>query len=307
MEFKAPAKINLFLNIGKKREDSFHELLTIMVKVSFFDRIEIEEAGEIEIDAPEWIPLKDNLVNKAARLFFKETGIKKGCRIRLKKNIPPGAGLGGGSSDAAATLKALNRIFNTDLPTEKLEEMGAKLGSDINFFLHKGGCLASGRGDRITPLSLHKKTDYTILLIDPSLNISTKKIYKNYPEGRLTQNKDLDNIIKKYENMDWPLILRNDLEETVFKLYPSLKELKVRLENRGLYPLLSGSGSFMFALSNDRGLMESASETVRSSLGFKTHIVSIFAGESPNGKAPPFGGGICRFESCLPSQAFSRR
>ncbi len=274
MEFKAPAKINLFLNVGKKREDSFHELISIMVKVSLFDRLEITEESKIKIEAPGWIPLQENLVYRAASLFFRETGIKKGCRIKLEKNIPAGAGLGGGSSDAAATLKALDSIFSAGLGPEKLDEMGAELGSDVNFFLRQGGCLATGRGEVIDHLETIKNRDYFILLVDPGLEISTGQIYENYSGGRLTGGSDLDNIIQLYKDMDWQAILRNDLEETVFNLYPSLKDLKNRLENWGLYPLLSGSGSFVFALSNDKKLVETGEEVINKEFGLKTHIVS---------------------------------
>ena len=273
MVIKAQAKINLFLNVGEKRSDSYHELYSIIVKVSLFDLIEIREDSQINIDAPSWIPIRKNLVYRAASLFFKETGIKKGCSIRLEKNIPAGAGLGGGSSDAAATLKGLNKIFKTGLGIGELEKMGAELGSDVNSFFYEQGCLVSGRGEKVKPLETVKSRDYSILLVDPNIEISTKKIYENYPGGRLTRGRDLDNIIKLYNDTQWPAILRNDLEETVFKIYPSLGKLKKMLENWGVYPLLSGSGSFFFALSRDRKLIETVKEVISKELGLKTHIV----------------------------------
>ncbi len=274
MEVKAPAKINLFLNVGNKREDSYHDLISIMQKVSLFDIIKINPAQEFSFKAPSWIPEKENLAYLAAEKFFQTAPVEKKCAIELEKNIPAGAGLGGGSSDAAAVLKGLNRFFNTGLSRDKLESLGEDLGSDVNFFLYEGGSLVEGRGEKITPLETGKKINYRVLLVDPGINISTRKVYNEYPGGRLTEGKEVNNIISKYRDLEWPLLLRNDLEETVFRMYPVLKDLKNRLENWGTFPLLSGSGSCMFAISEDVKLLESVCSVVRNSFKFNTYLLN---------------------------------
>ena len=197
MEVKAPAKVNLFLNVGNKRKDSYHDIISIMLKISLFDIIKIKEDTELKVEAPAWINPADNLVYKSAKLFFRQSGIKKRCRIILKKNIPAAAGLGGGSSDAATTLKALNTFFKAGLSLKELENSGKKLGSDVNFFLHKGICLSRGRGEDISPIEITKEKKFHILLIDPGINISTKAVYDKYPGGRLTHEEELIKIIKK--------------------------------------------------------------------------------------------------------------
>ena len=282
MEIKAPAKINLFLNVGKKRDDSFHEIISLMVKVNLFDEITIEEkfpplskrgAGGINeniiIEAPKWLSKQDNIVFKAAKALINYTGKKKGCRIKLKKNIPPGSGLGGGSSDCAAVLLALNKLWDLNLPLGDLKKIGGDLGSDVNFFLHKGGCLVQGRGEIVEPLDVTSKTAHYVILIMPDIKISTREVYKKYPGGRLIDTVELNKIIKNYREGRWPVILRNDLEGVVFKEFPVLKEIKNNLINWGVQSLLSGSGSVIFALSKDKKHVESVASIVRQNFGFK--------------------------------------
>jgi len=278
MEITAPAKINLFLNVGQKREDSFHEILSIMVKVSLYDKLILSESDAIEVEGPEWLARKDNLVYKAAKILREENNVTKGCHIRLEKNIPAGGGLGGGSSDCAAVLKGLNEFWSLNLRLTELEETGRRLGSDINFFLHSGGGLAKSRGEKIEPLELFDDSEKHILIIDPGINIATRQVYENYPGGRLTDHAGLNRIIENYSHGKWALILRNDLEQTVFKLYPVLNDLKNRLLNWGMHPLLSGSGACMFALARDAKIAESVAEVINKNFGFKTWIVSNIVG-----------------------------
>ncbi|MFC2061168.1 4-(cytidine 5'-diphospho)-2-C-methyl-D-erythritol kinase [Elusimicrobiota bacterium] len=279
MEINAPAKINLFLNVGKKREDTFHEISSIMIKVNLFDRITIEEADEIIIEAPEWLPTEENIVFKAASMLKEYASVNNGCRIKLEKNIPPGRGLGGGSSDCANVLKALNNLWETGLGIEELEKIGKELGSDVNFFLYPGSCHVSGRGEIIKPLQEIVEGKYYIILVDPGMEISTEKVYDKYPGGNLTQPQELDKIIQNYTEGKWDRILTNDLEDIVLKEYPVLKNLKDRLINWGSQPLLSGSGSCIYALVNEEKTAKVISSIIDRDLEFKTWIVNIITGE----------------------------
>ncbi len=272
MQIKAPAKINLFLNVGPRKE-KFHSVNTIMVKVSLYDEIELSEEENIHLKGPDWIPTEENLAYKAALLLREESSCKKGCRIKLKKKIPAGRGLGGGSSDAASVLMGLNEMWKLKFPTEKLKKIGAKLGSDVNFFLQKGPALATGRGEKIRPVKFPEENRYHILLIDPGINISTKNIYDNHDPGSLTLRQELDRIIKYFQIGNWEEILKNDLEKTVFREYPVLNDLKNRVVNWGGKPLLSGSGSALFALFNKKDLAESVSGIINKRFKYKTWIV----------------------------------
>lgn len=274
MEILAPAKINLFLNVGEKRLDHFHEFQSIAVKVSLYDRITLSEDTGISIQAPDWIPDEENLAYRAALLLKEKSRSEKGCSIILEKNIPAGAGLGGGSSDAASVLKGLNKLWGLDYEIRELEKIGSKLGSDVNMFLHPGGCFAYGRGEKVSKLPYGRKKNHNIILIAPDINISTEKVYSKYTGGRLTPKDELDRIIRDYRQGDWSSILGNDLEKTVLSEYHILQDLKNRLINWGAHPLLSGSGSCIFALAEDKKLAESIKNMVEKSFNCRCWIVN---------------------------------
>ncbi len=275
MKIKAPAKINIFLNVGEEREDKFHELRTIMVKVGLCDSITLKKNKNIKIEGMDWLKDKKNLAYRAAVELQNYSGIKKGCLIEIEKLIPSGAGLGGGSSDAAAVLKGLNKLWDLNYKDEDLENIGQKLGSDVNFFLYTGGGLAMGRGEKIIPLKTKRELAQKVLLIYPDIELSTQKIYNAYPGGDLTGKEELNTIIKNYRSGNWPDILSNDLEETVFREYPVLKDIKHRLINWGLKPLLSGSGSSIFALFSDIEKAESVKSIMDEDFGYSTWILKV--------------------------------
>lgn len=274
MEIKAPAKINLFLNVGKKRVDNFHEVYSIMVNIGLYDKIILKESDAIQVTGPDWLPEKDNLIYKAVSLFKDHTGYNKGCNISVDKGIPPGRGLGGGSSDAAKVLLALNRLWGLDLDISELEKIGSILGSDINFFLYESDCLVKGRGELVIPISSEVSVKKDILVIDAGLEISTKVVYEKVTDGILTEESDLDKILDDYRSGNWATILRNDLEDPVFKVFPVLKDLKKRLKNWGVSPLLSGSGSCMFALSDDKEKLISVARILNENFDYNTWIVN---------------------------------
>ena len=279
ISLKAPAKINLFLEILGKRDDGYHEIETIMQEIDLADNLQFEETQEgVELECnDENIPLnQDNLVCKAANLILKECGIKKGVLINLEKNIPVGAGLGGGSSDAAATLKALNLLWKVGLNDGELIEFAAKLGSDIPFFIKGKTSLCSGRGEKISPVEVKSKIDYLIFF--PRVHISTETIYKNLKIDLTKKRKDVSfflDALKHSEVADIGKLLFNRLEEVIFATYPDLLQVKRSLEIFDFCGLsISGSGSAFFGLCNDRHQAEAIKSKVESSGTGKVFVVT---------------------------------
>ena len=256
---RAPAKINLSLLIAGKRPDGFHEIETIMAKVNWCDEILIEPGlkGGIELacTGPHWAPEgEDNLVYKAAKMLMNRCGEWADIRIALTKNIPAGSGLGSASSDAAATLVGLNKCLNLDLTTRQLHKLAAELGSDVPFFLNGPLALCKGKGEKIT--KLRKDFDFLALLILPDVSVSTKKVYANYSHDQALY-KELSSRINSHilkNRIDLAAgMCANMLEESCFSLLRRLAEIKGRIESLGIGPVcLSGSGSAMFCLINDK-------------------------------------------------------
>ena len=257
LKFKTPAKVNLGLHIHGKREDGFHELETIFQMVSLFDDVELEllSSGiKLECDTP-GIPTDDtNLVCKAALLLRKSYQVEgKGVSIRLKKKIPFGAGLGGGSGNAAGVLMGLNRLWDLNIDREKLFTLAAELGSDVPFFLTSPCALGKGRGERLKVLEPCSK--FQVLLVFPGFPIATSWVYQNL---RLKLTKRPNNISILRKNLSLSDItslgsqLYNDLESVVIQKFPVVKVVKDELWAWGaLGVLLSGSGSTVFGIFDD--------------------------------------------------------
>jgi 4-diphosphocytidyl-2-C-methyl-D-erythritol kinase len=250
---RAPAKINLSLLIAGKRPDGFHEIETIMAKITWYDEILIESGEKTGIElfcnGPQWAPAgKDNLVYKAAQLFFQTYGKAANLRITLTKNIPAGTGLGSASSDAAATLLGLVKYLRLDLDRLKLTDLATELGSDVPFFLNGHLALCKGKGEKIQKLT--KNFNFLALIILPDVSISTQKAYANYHHDQALYDK-LKYLINNYiEENRIDLVVKmcaNMLLPSCFALQKSLAELKAKVESIGIRPLsLSGSGSAMF-------------------------------------------------------------
>ena len=257
LKFKTPAKVNLGLHVHGKREDGFHELETIFQMVSLFDDVELEllSSGiKLECDMP-GIPTDDtNLVCKAALLLRKSYQVEgKGVSIRLKKKIPFGAGLGGGSGNAAGVLMGLNRLWDLNIDREKLFTLAAELGSDVPFFLTSPCALGKGRGERLKVLEPCSK--FQVLLVFPGFPIATSWVYQNL---RLKLTKRPNNISILRKNLSLSNItslgsqLYNDLESVVIQKFPEVKVVKDELWAWGaLGVLLSGSGSTVFGIFDD--------------------------------------------------------
>jgi 4-diphosphocytidyl-2-C-methyl-D-erythritol kinase len=254
MKVRCPAKINLYLRIAGKRPDGFHNLETLMCPVSIFDEMTLEPAanGEVSLclEGSDISAGEDNLVMRAARLVQRMSGCGKGARILLRKHIPVGGGLAGGSSNAAHTLMALNELWDCGLPMEKLDSAAATLGSDINFFLYRKPGICTGRGEIINPVTLTAKL-YGLLL-NPGFGVPTPWAFKTYEaiaekkgvEGRLLLHGwDANGEVEEFK-------LRNDLEPAVFSKYLWIAGAKSWLASQDgvLDSMMSGSGATVFAL-----------------------------------------------------------
>src|SRR6266567_3737944 len=243
MEEQAHAKVNLFLRVLRHREDGFHEIETLMAPVTLCDSLEIESANKVEFrcDKPA-LAGEDNLVVRATRLFFSETNREPKVRLTLRKEIPHGAGLGGGSSDAAAALRGLNRFFDAGLSRERLSTLGAQLGSDISFFLNETAAICRGRGEIVTPAALPEPL--SLLLLKPEFGVPSAWAYSRWQATREVAGE----IYRPQRFGDIAFV--NDLERPVFEKFVFLAQLKTWLlkQTEVSVALMSGSGSTIFAV-----------------------------------------------------------
>lgn len=253
----APAKINLTLKVLKKRPDGYHELETIMHKISLVDIIRLETAEKhIIINSnSSLIPADEkNLAYKAAALFLERTGVKAGVKIMVEKNIPVGAGLAGGSTDAAAVISGLNRLFDTGLSLAALQEMAAEIGSDVPFCLGGTTALARGRGELLTPLLKGPQLD--LVLVVPGFQISTAEVYQNYKPHPQQQFDETAAFIKAWEGYninDAARCLKNDLESVSARKFTVINSIKEELRGLGaINAIMSGSGPAVFGIFADQ-------------------------------------------------------
>ncbi|MEK7448027.1 MAG: 4-(cytidine 5'-diphospho)-2-C-methyl-D-erythritol kinase [Planctomycetota bacterium] len=255
----APAKINLFLEVLAKRPDGYHEIETVMQTVTLFDRLMFKEnkktgrtAGiSVDTDHPDLPANRSNLAYQAAALFKKTYHIKQGVEIFIHKQIPIGAGLGGGSSDAATTLLGLNKLWKLGLSKPELSDLAQKLGSDIPFFIYQNTALVKGRGEIIFPIQLKRKFHYVIAW--PGIFCPTEKIYRNFnlPLTKQLSNVNIfNNALIKGDSAQLGEQLFNRLDRTAFRLYPELNQFYRYFKNKCRNSLLSGSGSSIFGLVN---------------------------------------------------------
>jgi 4-diphosphocytidyl-2-C-methyl-D-erythritol kinase len=245
MQVLAPAKINLSLKVLGRRDDGFHEIETLISPISLADKIDIERQSrwiDFSCDDPTLPGGDENLVVRAAKAFFEKTRTTGGVGIKLHKKIPHGAGLGGGSSDAAATLRALNQLFDTKLSREELAKLGSTIGSDVAFFLFETAAVCKGRGEIVSPTKLKKKLP--ILLLKPAFSVSSAWAYSRWQDS-----KEIPGISYQPQNFDGQSFV-NDLERPVFEKFVFLAQLKAWLLKQAevVAALMSGSGSTLFAV-----------------------------------------------------------
>ncbi len=241
----APGKINLSLKILGRRDDGFHEIETLIVPISLCDEMKIEknEGGiEFHCDDPSVPSGEDNLAIRAAKAFFAATKLKPAVSIALKKKIPHGAGLGGGSSDAAATLLAFNQLFETNLTRDELAKLGSAIGSDVPFFTFESAAICKGRGELVAPAKLPEQL--SILLLKPAFAVATEWAYSRWQDSRETPG--VSYAAQQFEDQTFI----NDLERPVFEKFVFLAQLKMWLLRQPEVgaALMSGSGSTMFAV-----------------------------------------------------------
>ena len=256
LTLKAPAKINLFLKVLNRRPDGYHEIESLMQKIELFDILHLSRQGEqISLSCPgNTLPEdRENLAYRAAHAFFSATGIKAGIKIILEKNIPVAAGLGGGSSDAAAVITGLNTLLNANLAREQLIDIARPLGADVPFFVQDcSAAMATGIGDCIQQVLPMR--ELSIVLVNPGFGVSTKWVYENFP---LTSNSNTyilarDQKTTKDFHAAAPSLyeeLGNDLEVVTINRFPEIGDLKKELKKGGaVTSLMSGSGPTVFGL-----------------------------------------------------------
>ena len=278
----SPAKVNLYLRILGRRADGYHDLETVMLPLDFGDQITLQLAEKnvtLECDDPR-LPTDDtNLALRAAKRLVERCGVKRGAKISLQKRTPLAAGLGGGSSNAAAVLKGLSQLWQVDAPPDMLGELAARIGSDINFFLAGGAALCRGRGEQVEPIAC--KLSAAILLVYPGFGISTKWAYESWSRSERDRAKAVAGLTAKPPEVS--LLLRalaendllgvsrcmfNSLEGPSIKKFPVLRLLKDAMRAGGATgALMSGSGATVFGLFAKTKDAARAAENVRAEFG----------------------------------------
>lgn len=265
MRWLAPAKINLSLRVLGRRPDGFHDLLSLMVPVSVFDELVFahKEDGDLDFfcNVSEVPSDESNLVVRAVRLFCGNVGILPRLSVSLQKTIPHGAGLGGGSSDAATTLLALDTLFQTELPREVLAEMGSQIGSDVPFFIYQSAAWIRGRGEKVE--AIKGLPPLSILLIKPSFGVPTPWAFRRWRDA--AEIPGVSYRVQTHQGLDF----LNDLERPVFEKYLFLADIKGWLlaQPDVCVALMSGSGATVFAVVHHREAASRLGEAVVKEFG----------------------------------------
>jgi 4-diphosphocytidyl-2-C-methyl-D-erythritol kinase len=267
MTGRAYAKINLGLRIIRRREDGYHEIETVFHPVNIFDTIELKSEGNeilIESTDPQLSTGRSNLCWKAADALRREGKAMRGVKIHIDKRIPVGAGLGGGSSDAALILRKLPNLWNLKISNERVHEIAASLGSDVPYFLQPGNAFATGRGEVLDYFEL--SLPHWIVIIYPGIRVATRWAYEHVKPEEQIEREDLKRLL--VENLDrpteWRNKLKNDFEELVFQTHEPVKQIKDMLYNAGAdFALMSGSGSAVFGLFRNEQSARAIVETPR--------------------------------------------
>ena len=256
MKIKAYGKVNISLDVVGKREDGYHLLSMIMQNIDLYDEIEVEkqECGIILECNKSYVPVDNrNLAYKAAEIFKERYDIVDGVKINIEKNIPVSAGLAGGSTDAAAVLKVMNKLFNVNATEEELMELGLKLGADIPYCIHGGTALCEGIGEIITPIKPFR--DKIVVLGKPAFGVSTKEVYKNFNLEKVKQHPKTAEIINDIENDDLNFVasnMKNLLENVTLRKHKILIKIKEEMNACGaINSMMSGSGPTVFAFFDD--------------------------------------------------------
>jgi 4-diphosphocytidyl-2-C-methyl-D-erythritol kinase len=281
LTFQAPAKINWFLNVYHLRNDGFHEIGSLIQKISLYDTLKFRPSGNLRLVSDLEIPDHENIVYKTAMLLKEKYRITAGAEIHITKKIPVAAGLGGGSSNAATALVAFNTLWSLNLSQDNLFKLAGELGSDVPLFLDGPLAFVEGRGEKISSLRVTKTVP--LLLVKPSVSVSTGWAYRNFSLSRnsvsstvltkKTHKSDnirllIENIGKAGLNRDSDIL--NDLELVTVKRFPVIAEIKDKLLKEGaIFSLMSGSGSTVF------GVFESLEKAESASVSFKNYWTAV--------------------------------
>lgn len=277
MYLKAYGKINLALDVIRKREDGYHDVRMIMQTVGIYDGIEIikTDTGKIEIETNIfYLPTNENnIVYKAVKLLFDEFNITAGVRIKLKKFIPVAAGMAGGSADAASVMYGINKMFDLGLSLNELKERGVKIGADVPYCMMRGTALSEGIGEKLKRLP--DMVQCPVLIAKPPISVSTKYVYENLKLNEGIKHPDIDGMIEAIENHDLEMIaskLENVLETVTAKEYPEIEVIKkTMIECNALNSIMSGSGPTVFGLFKDKDDAYKAKERIKE-LGYAKQV-----------------------------------
>lgn len=283
ISLKALAKINLGLDVVRRREDGYHEVRMIMQTIHLYDRLDIKRTKESGIQIQtnlSFLPVNENnLIYKAAKLLMDEFSITDGVSVKLDKRIPVAAGMAGGSTDAAAMLFGMNRLFSLGLTKRQLMERGVQIGADVPYCIMRGTALAEGIGEALSPLPPMVKCP--VLIAKPSISVSTKFVYQNLKLDDTTIHPDIDRLIDdiKAKNLhDIVAHMGNVLETVTIPNYPVIDEIKKHmLSNGAVGAMMSGSGPTVFGLFDDEDTAKKAYKAMRSShLARQVYLTSVY-------------------------------
>lgn len=283
LKIQARAKINIALDVLGKREDGYHNVRMIMQQVNLYDNIHIKKIKkgiELKTDC-EYLPVSEgNIAYQAAKLMFETFNLDGGVEIYIQKNIPVSAGLAGGSTDAAAVLNGINKLWQLGIEKKELMGLGKSLGADVPFCIRGGAALAEGIGEKLTPIKALEQG--WVVLAKPNISVSTADVYKKLDLKKINEHPQLHGIIKAMEENDLQTIVNhmfNVLESVTEKTHPIIKDIKRKLcEYHALGSMMSGSGPTVFGFYRDYQKAKSAYENLKK-VYKQTYVVKTYKGE----------------------------
>jgi len=278
---KAYAKINLGLDVIGRLENGYHEVKMVMQTVGIYDELSFEKAESgivVTTDSGELPTDENNLIYKAAKLMLETYGITEGVRIHLQKNIPIAAGMAGGSTDAAATMKGISKLFELNRPMKELRDLGVKIGADVPYCIMGGTALAEGIGEKLTPLPA--APECFLLVAKPDINVSTKYVYEHLDAEGVAEHPDIDGMVKAIEDGSLQGVLErmgNVLETVTVKAHPIIDTIKKRMKELGaVEAMMSGSGPTVFGIFVDESKAREAYEQLKEDQLAKQIFVTEF-------------------------------
>ncbi len=289
LNYKARAKINLALDVCRRLENGYHEIKTVMQSVNIYDELEFKRRSDpdiiLSVDSRyELGDLGNNLIFRAAKFMKEYYGIRQGIEIHLKKTIPVAAGMAGGSTDAAATMLAMNEMFALKLDKEELMRQGLRLGADIPFCILGGTALAEGVGEKLTPLPAPPRA--SLLVVKPPIMVSTKRVYETLRVNQIAKHPDIDGMMAALEQGDIERVanyLENVMEAVTVKENSIIAEIKTMMTQQGAYnALMSGSGPSVFGIFAKEEEAQAAAKHIRSALKAKKMASQVFVTEFYN-------------------------